>query len=136
MSAYGDIQRLRPSGALPLTSTVWRTSSRDPAEIKDSGSCVIVHHLTLDRARLLTGLNEYLSSVFAKEVDNGMTYPQEGPVDQQAFENYFFSGDVFVATISGLAHPGVDDGSSTSVNIEVIRGEWDNLVAGFYYVRF
>ncbi len=78
MSAYGAIQRAYTGDGLP--STVWYSSSKT--------KYATIHHLTLQTAKPLDGLIEYLHQVFAEEVDGGKSYPQEGPIDLAAFENY------------------------------------------------
>lgn len=142
MSAYGAIVGpLRSEDAL-LPSTLWLgRSSSDP---KDGASLVSIHHLTLVSAEPLSGLIDYLCSVFAQVVEDGMTYPQEGPIEKQSFESYFFAGDVFVA----ISAPGGTIPEATTIDGEKVHEigigiedarngrDWKECVVGFYYVRF
>ncbi|KAJ7125088.1 hypothetical protein C8R44DRAFT_782276 [Mycena epipterygia] len=129
MSAYGAIIRSNANlSAHPLPPTFW-----DIGRKVGEPSYVTVHHLTAPKS--LAGLVEYLGAIMAKEIEDGMTYPQETmPID--AFENYFFSGDVFLA-ISHLGGVGGAEGTETNLTIEEARQErtWEECVAGFYYVK-
>ncbi|KAF9485998.1 hypothetical protein BDN70DRAFT_870489 [Pholiota conissans] len=138
MSAYGDIKRAQ--SAEPLPSTIWEHSSNaaDDGKPHDGGS-ITVHHLTLPTARALPGLVEYLGAVFAKEVEAGLTYPQEGEMSQGTFEAYFFAADVFVGVVGGYlgtATVGASAGGQT-LDIETERGgrTWEECIAGFYYIK-
>jgi hypothetical protein len=147
MSAYGAIQKPHQED-ISLPTTTWLLNLKAPSNnVSGSQSYVTVHHLTLVLAEALPGLLEYLASVFAKEVEDGMTYPQEGPMDIQMFKAYFFSGDVFVA-ISINSDPKThiyhesesqtpSDGAESELSITGARGErtWNDSIAGFYYVR-
>lgn len=76
-----------------------------------------------------------VGAVMATEVEGGMTYPQESmPAD--AFESYFFSGDVFLA-ISHSGNTGGSEGTETPLTIEEARQgrAWQESVAGYYYVQ-
>ena len=135
MSAYGTIQSPF-SNAPALPSTIWpiRPTPSNPHPY------LTIHHLTLRTARLLQGLVEYMRAVFEKEVEDGMTYPQEGEMGQETFERYFFAGDVFVGIVGGQAWTGSDiepDGREVGLGIEEAREgrEWE-CVAGYYYVSF
>lgn len=141
MSAYGAIVGpLRSEDAL-LPSTLWLGPSSK--EAKSGASLVSVHHLTLASTKSLIGLIDYLCSVFAQEVEDGMTYPQEGPIERQSFESYFFAGDVFVAisapggTLPDATAIDADNVHEIGVGIEEARNgrDWKECVAGFYYVR-
>ncbi|KAJ7686479.1 hypothetical protein B0H17DRAFT_1071701 [Mycena rosella] len=133
MSAYGAIVRSAAASASdasanPLPATFWDIP-------RSSGAHVTVHHLTVSTVKSLSGLIEYLGAVMAKEIEDGMTYPQE-TMTPDAFEAYFFSGDVFLAII----HPGAiggSEGSETDLTIENARQEraWEECIAGFYYVK-
>jgi hypothetical protein len=125
MSAYGAIVRSAPDSSGPLSATCWETR----------GAHVTVHHLTVETARSLPGLVEYLGAVMAKEIQDGMTYPQE-TMALDAFESYFFSGDVFLA-ISHSDRSGTPEGSETQLTIGEARYErtWEECVAGYYYVK-
>jgi hypothetical protein len=143
MSAYGAIQR-PCQGDISLPTTAWLLNLKaSQNNVSGSQLYVTVHHLTLVLAEALPGIIEYLAAVFAKEVDDGMTYPQEGPMDIQMFKSYFFSGDVFVAISDPKTHIDPDsesqtpsDGAESDLSITGARGErtWGDSIAGFYYV--
>ncbi|KAF8908048.1 hypothetical protein CPB85DRAFT_1376475 [Mucidula mucida] len=115
MSAYGAITA-RSSGEV-LPSTKWYSPSKE-------------------------SLIEYLSSVFVIEVEKGLTYPQEGPYDQAAFEGYFFAADVFVAVLDVLkeesapASDAISEPSESSLALlDAARGRtWEECVMGYYYI--
>ena len=94
MSAYGEIKRAYNAASLPATK--WKGPATGST---GHGACITVHHLTLGSARSLPGLIQYLSAVFEKEVEDGLTYPQEGDMPQSTFEAYFFAADVFVGLV-------------------------------------
>ncbi|KAJ7209735.1 hypothetical protein GGX14DRAFT_551229 [Mycena pura] len=128
MSAYGAISKsFNLSG--PLPSTVWHMRA-------GAAPYVSVHHLTLSTAKSLPGLVAYLGTVMASVVDEGMTYPQETMLPE-AFEAYFFSGDVFIAIIPSGDGPGRVEGTETSLTMEEARQNrsWEECVAGYYYVK-
>lgn len=125
MSAYGTINR--PVSGKLLPTKLWTIDS--------TLAYLTTHHITLSSASRLEGLLDYLCSVFAQEVDDGFTYPQEGPIDRLAFDNYFFAADVIVAIvgITGQLEGGEGD---INVDIATARGprSWSQCIAGFYYV--
>ena len=140
MSAYGAIGSKKHEDESPLPTTSWTT--RD----KTTGSPIVVnmYHLTLEAALKCPGLVEYLHSVFARVVEDGKTYPMEvaegEDYSKQAFESYFFAADVIVGILSGKGSDdqrvGVQDAPSPSSLCE--DGQplvWEDVVAGFYYVR-
>lgn len=131
MSAYGAIPH-RPTSGI-LSSTLWACGRENVSKLS-------IHHLTLQTARSLLGIVEYLHVVFAEEVEQGMTYPQEGAIDQQAFETYFFAADVFVAVLNAPdpVETSAIDGTVTTRSLEeVSRGrEWADCIGGYYYVRY
>ncbi|KAF8967973.1 hypothetical protein BDZ97DRAFT_1655809 [Flammula alnicola] len=131
MSAYGDIKRVH--NAAPLPATIWELSHRDG----DRSGYISVHHLTLATARALPGLLEYLGSVFAKEVEDGLTYPQEGEMAQGTFEAYFFAADVFVGVVGTAPRTATTDAEHQKLDIETERGgrTWEESIAGFYYIK-
>ena len=138
MSAYGDIKRIQSSG--PLPPTVWIQEKR-PLEADDANDAgyITVHHLTLKAAREHPGLLEYLGAVFAKEVEDGMTYPQEGDMSQATFEAYFFPADVFLGIVGGrlgTATGNLADGSTSAPGLSEERAgrSWEDCVAGYFYV--
>jgi hypothetical protein len=124
MSAYGAIER---TNATILPSTAWRGKNQ---------TLVTIHHLSLSTAKLLPGLIDYLGEVFAKEVEDGRTYPQEGPIDLDSFQKYFFAADVLVA-IKGAHSDGFKDAAEVQIGIEEARNSrtWEECVSGYYYVR-
>lgn len=129
MSAYGDIKRLVKNA--PLSSTIWKSDAQNGKET----SYITVHHLTLLAARQLPGFLEYLGAVFAKEVEDGLTYPQEGEMGQETFEAYFFAADVFVGIVGGP--PSAERAEAASqLSIEEARDgrTWEECIAGYYYV--
>ena len=127
MSAYGDIKRTNSSTR--LLPTVWNSQS---SRVSEGPGHIIVRHFTLTTALALPGFLEYLGATFAKEVADGMTYPQEGDMGQESFETYFFSADVFVGIISAL--PGSSEQPGLEVEEERAGRTWDDCIAGYYYV--
>ncbi|KAF7321528.1 Alternative cyclin Pcl12 [Mycena kentingensis (nom. inval.)] len=127
MSAYGAIAKTTSLDG-PLPSTIWRMR-------EDAEAFVTVHHLTLATARSFPGLIEYLGTVMAAVVEEGQTYPQES-LAFDAFENYFFAGDVFIAIIPLSGTSGGEDGQQTNETIETARQgrSWEDSVAGCYYI--
>ncbi|KAJ7076821.1 hypothetical protein B0H15DRAFT_925045 [Mycena belliarum] len=126
MSAYGAIARDVLTD--PLPATFWGIQ-RHPS------TYVTLHHLTAPIAKSLPGLMEYLAAVMAKEIEDGLTYPQE-TMHPDAFEAYFFSGDVFLA----IAHTGTIGGpenSETDLTIEEAKQgrAWEECIAGYFYVK-
>jgi len=137
MSAYGDIKHTHT--AAPLSSTAWVLPRRD-ADSESDTRYITIHHLTLAIARGLPGLLEYLGGVFAKEIEDGLTYPQEGEMFQGIFESYFFAADVFVAVAGGgsLRTSATEDAQELlNVSVETERGgrTWEDCIVGYYYVR-
>ncbi|KAH9485521.1 N-acetyltransferase aca1 [Psilocybe cubensis] len=143
MSAYGDIKRTVATSALP--TTIWTRFSPQNANTGESGTdqFISVHHLTLGMASALPGLLGYLGTVFAKEIEDGLTYPQEGEMEQKTFEAYFFAADVFVGIV-GESLPRtasgerVRSGDQAAVqDIDAARGTrtWEECVAGYYYIK-
>lgn len=131
MSAYGSIERPELLDTLPCK--LWRLISTPPDS--PNRDYVTTHHLTRSSAHRLTGLLEHLTVVFADEVDSGLTYPQEGDINQSSFESYFFAADVIVGIIGGT--PRADRAEAEiELDIDMARAgrPWDQCVAGFYYV--
>ena len=133
MSAYGDIKK-RTISSIRLTPTIWNSQSfRD----FDTSGHISVHHFTLATARALPGLLEYLGAIFAKEVADGLTYPQEEDnMGQDKFEAYFFSADVFVGIVGSLPRTVISGSEQSNLEIEQERGgrSWNECIAGYYYV--
>ncbi|EIN06582.1 hypothetical protein PUNSTDRAFT_72627 [Punctularia strigosozonata HHB-11173 SS5] len=139
MSAYGAIAK--SESLEPLGSTLWPVTPRT-ADTK-ARQYLTIHHLTLARALNYSGLLDYLHKVFAEEIERGTTYPQEtlqGELyTRQDFEAYFFAADVLLAII-GHDKTTVEDRDGvieTDVQLENARyeREWEECVAGFYYVK-
>ena len=122
MSAYGDLKA--PSSGEVLATIRWPTKRPD--------TCVTTIHLRLSTARQSPGLVEYLNRVFAKVVEDGRTYPQEGDMNGEAFEKYFFAADVFLGIISS-SH---SEETNHSTLKDICAGRsWEECAAGFYYVN-
>ncbi|KAF8070748.1 hypothetical protein FPV67DRAFT_1488598 [Lyophyllum atratum] len=130
MSAYGPIKRSTTDSS-PLPASTW------PIESASDHRSLSIHHLTLSTAQRLEGLLDHLTAVFAQEVQDGLTYPQEGEMDRSTFDGYFFSADVFVGIIGDTAPINRREGEVADPDIEVARGgrPWDQCVAGFYYIK-
>lgn len=144
MSAYGTITR-PATDAIPLTSTFWECETKYAPKATSgkpgSSPPLTIHHLTLATARALPGLVEHLSSVFALDIQAGLTYPQETLDSQEAFEAYFFAADVFIGIVGEGANviarhmtEGVDE---VVMGVEQSKGgrSWKDCIAGFYYVN-
>jgi len=161
MSAYGTISRAPRTPYLPSTIWPWpeqasRLDSRqgpnptlsDPSQRNVKFSTISIHHIDEYAVRKgHEGLFEYLHSVFANEVDKGMTYPQEDVHDSAIFTSYFFVADVIVA-VAGTKGDGVNVGTvvdgpgdqaveEVDMGLDEARGgrSWEECVIGFYYVR-
>lgn len=161
MSAYGTMLRAPRTSYLP--STIWPWPERatlldsrqglnptlsDPSQRNVKFSTISIHHIDEDAVRQgREGLFEYLHSVFANEVDKGMTYPQENVRDRAIFASYFFAADVIVA-IAGISGedvnvgtvvdgPGAQAVKEVDMGLDEARGgrSWEECVIGFYYVR-
>jgi hypothetical protein len=132
MSAYGEIRRGSTSSTIILPSTIWGLKSHG----SDSDGRITVHHLNLSSARQLPGLLDYLNKIFANEIKNGQTYPQEEEMGQATFEAYFFAADVFVGIFGGLSMECMVEGGNAEVDIDDARAtrSWEECVAGYYYV--
>ena len=131
MSAYGTIKRPQSCSTEPLSPTVWITDNT-------SRRGVAIYHLKKKAALLLPGLVEYMYETFSAVVEAGMTYPQEGDLDRDAFETYFFAEDVFLGLIlSEGASIGLIDGQSVLPSMEEVKANrsWEESIGGFYYVR-
>ncbi|EGO00717.1 hypothetical protein SERLA73DRAFT_178623 [Serpula lacrymans var. lacrymans S7.3] len=134
MSAYGPITTSRTS---LLPPTLWDSPRKADAA---SPTFLSIHHVNRSAVEALPGLFEYLHSVFADEVDTGLSYPQENVRDQAAFANYFFAADVLVA-ITGTGEVAMtekkDGVREVDLSVEEARAgrSWEVCVAGFYYVK-
>ncbi|KAF8678966.1 Acetyltransferase (GNAT) family [Rhizoctonia solani] len=111
MSAYGTISTPSNRSKEPLKTLSY--VSKQPEH------SILVIHLTKETApKDLVGL---LHGEFEQELERGQTYPQEGPMDQMAFEAYFLAADVFV----GLIVPSGEVAALQSENIERVRAGRD-----------
>ncbi|EIW54469.1 uncharacterized protein TRAVEDRAFT_131785 [Trametes versicolor FP-101664 SS1] len=139
MSAYGVISS-RSLSSLP--STTWKLASKRSGAPKH----LTLHHVTLETARALPGLVDYLHRTFADELAGGRTYPQEilpGEVyTREQFDAYYFAADVLVAVLGQPASDSVSaadapDGSIVSIGFaEAVSGRaWEECLAGCYYVK-
>jgi hypothetical protein len=134
MSAYGAISRAQRTSYLP--STIWGS----PREEFEGGSFVTIHHIDRFVEHTQTGLFNYLHSIFANEVDKGLTYPQEDIHDPEAFRAYFFGGDVLVAITGSGDSPAIKSDRhgvrEIELGLDAARDgrTWEACVAGFYYV--
>ncbi|TFK74002.1 acyl-CoA N-acyltransferase [Pluteus cervinus] len=132
MSAYGAFQHTRQNDI--LGTTLWPVKAQPNSEPSEY---VTVHHLTLEIAQTFAGLLDYLHVTFAQEVDDGMTYPQEGEISRPAFEAYFFAADVLLAIVGASKRSTNAAGVEEAVTFEQARADriWSECVAGFYYVK-
>ena len=131
MSAYGQIKRLTQDGCI-LRARVWRTRANAAED-----NCLYTYHLTLPEAQRRDGLVEYLHSVFSKVLEDGLTYPQEAPMDLLGFRDYFFAADVIVAiTGSSPSAAEQEGGMEVEDDLDDVRcgRPWQECVGGFYYV--
>ena len=161
MSAYGAIPRGPRTSYLPSTIWPWpelasHLGSRqsphptlsDPSLRNVKFSTISIHHVDEHAVRKgHEGLFEYLHSVFANEVDKGMTYPQEDVRDPTIFASYFFVADVIVAIAgarddgarveAGVDGAGVNAAREVAMSLDEARQgrPWQECVIGFYYVR-
>ena len=163
MSAYGTISVTSgPVDLLPLTS--WDLPPPPLGKPATPFRRLVLHHLRLDSARALAGLLEYTHRIFATEVEEGRTYPQEvhatvaaasvgvGSGDsvatadtdtheyaytRAAFEAYFWAADVFVAIGMMDNAAGVVGDGDGGPDVEASRGgrSWEDALIGFYYVK-
>lgn len=143
MSAYGAIPSPARSTDL-LPSTIWRLPSKQISQDGRRAEIITIHHINLATALALPGLVQYLHTVFADELERGLTYPQEirtgETYTQDMFEAYYFAGDVLLAMIGCGSAKMTEfvDGSELlpRSSIERVRQEreWGDCVAGCYYV--
>ncbi|VDC00296.1 unnamed protein product [Peniophora sp. CBMAI 1063] len=139
MSAYGP-QPTRPDRPL-LPSTAWHLAPAKLGKPASPFSFLTLHHLTASTARSIDGLIDYTHSVFAAEVESGLTYPQEVAYGEQytreAFEAYIWGADVILAIGVTGDTASVANGASVDIGVEEARGgrTWDESLVGFYYVK-
>ena len=96
-----------------LDSTVWDL----PGDNK-----LHIHHLN-DPSTAPTALLSRLHRLFNHIITEGRTYPIENAMTQEQFNGYFFTADLFVGLLT-----------QKSVH-DVAEDEWDNVLAGCYYVK-
>ena len=136
MSAYGPV--VKPASP-SLPPSVWPLEGyHGTSDATSRPTHLTLHHLTL-AALVIDGLSDLIAQLhvwFAQELQQGLTYPQEGEIRRDAFEAYFFSADVLVAII-GCDDDGISSATGeTELSLERARcgRPWDTCVAGFYYV--
>jgi len=145
MSAYGSISKPHTHKSL-LPTTRWTTQDKTTK----SPIPIDLYHLTLETASesKSPGLIEYLHSVFARVVEDGMTYPMEvsegEEYSREDFERYFFVADVVVGVLAGERSG--DGRLEDGVEIDPGTGSpfgpskdgqpvvWEDVIVGFYYV--
>ncbi|UJR30539.1 hypothetical protein I4U23_018069 [Adineta vaga] len=100
-SAYGKIDRPKEYDPSKLESLL-------PIEFSTSSNKLVSIHSLSTVLSQLTNTSKlifYLQSLLNVEIVAGNTYPQKFPLDAIQFENYFLSGDVFIAVNSGKVLP-------------------------------
>jgi hypothetical protein len=130
MSAYGSIAA--PASGKQLSSRTYALPS---------GKAVTVFHVRRDSDSLSPALFAHLHGLFNSVLAEGRTYPQQGPLDAQAFRDYYLAADLFLglldddADAAGVNQGGVDAKDKT---IEGVIGsrEIANVVLGMYCKRF
>ncbi|KAF8945409.1 hypothetical protein BGZ47_002700 [Haplosporangium gracile] len=143
-SAYGAIARPVSAGSLgsvlPRHATL---RSRQPTDQQNGHSTANNDQATLfaiskapspafiaftfsasTHATLINAMHK----VFNTEVERGDTYPQEFPLDEEQFGNYFLGGDAFVL-IKG------DYKDAGGVEARASAEEWDKDLLGFFYIK-
>ncbi|SOV03009.1 related to l-azetidine-2-carboxylic acid acetyltransferase [Ustilago sp. UG-2017a] len=90
-------------------------------------------------------LTEYLASVFNDELERGITYPQQGPMQLSEFEGYFLGYDLLVgfflssSQLSALSSTAVpEEGlevSDVSSLPDLSSLEYTTQVGGYYYIK-
>jgi len=77
MSAYGAITVTANAPVDLLPPTTWDLLPRPAGKPASPFRHLAIHHLRLDTARADPGLLEYTHHVFAAEIEEGRSYPQE-----------------------------------------------------------
>ncbi|ORY90396.1 hypothetical protein BCR43DRAFT_499242 [Syncephalastrum racemosum] len=109
-SAYGKIPK--PAAAadlshiLPIEKTL-RNGSRAVLQAVDPSNAELVKHL---------------HQLFNGEIEAGSTYPQEFPLSEEQFNDYFLGYDAFVLSKDGPIEPGQSY-------------DWNDKILGMYYVK-
>ncbi|TYJ55979.1 hypothetical protein B9479_003364 [Cryptococcus floricola] len=122
MSAYGAIAAPKQRGELPLLTFPLSTP----------GLALVTYPVT--GADAPDELLKYLYSIFSDELDEGITYPQEGPLTYEQFVAYFFAA----TTIVGVIQPVDSEGrAETSGGLEGARAgrTWEEAAGGCYYIK-
>ncbi|ORX35795.1 hypothetical protein BD324DRAFT_661160 [Kockovaella imperatae] len=119
MSAYGAISA--PTPIAELTSRLWPIPS---------GS-VSTHPISFADAP--EEMMQYMYEVFAKELEDGLTYPQEGPFDFEAFKTYFFK-TASTTVIAVLQEASMKEPPSSLMEAQAERS-WRECLGGFYYIK-
>jgi hypothetical protein len=129
MSAYGSIPA-PASGKLlsPRTYTL------------PSDKTVTVFHVRRDSDSLSPALFTHLHGVFNSVLAEGRTYPQRGPLDAQAFRDYYLAADLFLGLLdedhADAADPSLEQGGvdSRGKTIQGVIGsrEIASVVLGMY----
>ncbi|KAG8749185.1 hypothetical protein FRC14_001621 [Serendipita sp. 396] len=137
MSAYGLLPTLQ-STREPLPPTIYTMKAKSsPDPLRKNWTHISVHHITLSTAPL--DLVKALYKEFSSELerDQARTYPQEAGMTEDEFKSYFFARDAFVGIgfKDGSGDPSIQSRQLGSVEESRIGREWDDAVAGFYYVK-
>ena len=141
MSAYGAIARPHPTSA-QLPTLIYPLAS-DP-----STKFAAIHIPAPASEHLPDDLLDFLHTTFAEELERGRTYPQEGPIDRDAFKSYFGGSDLVLgltlaastqfenATFPDPKPEAVDDAQVSTLSLNAARGErpWADCLVGAYYV--
>jgi hypothetical protein len=140
-SAYGAIARPLSAGSLGSVLPRHATLRQQPTDQQNSQTSQNqATLLAISKAPSPTATSFTLSAsthatlvnamhkVFNTEVERGDTYPQEFPLDEEQFANYFLGGDAFVL-IKG------DYKDAGDVESKGNAEEWDKDLLGFFYVK-
>ncbi|ODN82090.1 hypothetical protein L202_02404 [Cryptococcus amylolentus CBS 6039] len=122
MSAYGAIAAPKQLGELPILTFPLSTPELALVTYPVAG------------AEAPDELLKYLYSIFSDELDEGITYPQEGPLTYEQFVAYFFAA----TTIVGVIQPVDSEGrAETSGGLEGARAgrTWEEAAGGCYYIK-
>ena len=141
MSAYGAIARPHPTSA-QLPTLIYPLAS-DP-----STKFAAIHIPAPASEHLPDDLLDLLHTTFAEELERGRTYPQEGPIDRDAFKSYYGGSDLVLgltlaastqfenATFPDPKPEAVDEAQVSTLSLEAARGkrQWVDCLVGAYYV--
>ncbi|WWC70091.1 uncharacterized protein I206_104038 [Kwoniella pini CBS 10737] len=118
MSAYGTIAAPESKANLEIRSY--------PLPIDDL--VLITYPITGSNAPL--NVIKYLEKVFAKELEGGKSYPQEGPLTYEEFVSYFFGS----TTIIGIVQHNSEEIKKT-LKDALINKNLENSLGGCYYIK-